>query len=129
MSEALNLCDQIRQIAYDIHVYHGHGYLEKVYEKALVHRLRKSGFDIQQQYPIVIRDEDGTEIGDYYADIIVNSSVIIELKALKTLSGEHESQLFNYLKATGVNDGLLINFGSYKFQIRKLIFSKKHQKQ
>ncbi|MFO7937822.1 MAG: GxxExxY protein [Kiritimatiellia bacterium] len=90
---------------------------------ALVHRLRKEGFDVEQQYPIVIRDEDGTEIGEYFSDIIVNKSVIVELKALKTLSGEHEAQLFNYLKATRIKDGLLINFGSYKFQIKKLIYS------
>ncbi|MFO7937629.1 MAG: GxxExxY protein [Kiritimatiellia bacterium] len=123
MSEVLSLCDQIREVAYAIHVYHGNGYLEKVYENALVHRLRKEGFDVEQQYPIVIRDEDGTEIGEYFSDIIVDKSVIVELKALKTLSGEHEAQLFNCLKATRIKDGLLINFGSYKFQIKKLIYS------
>jgi len=127
MSEVLSLCDQIREVAYAIHVYHGNGYLEKVYENALVHRLRKEGFDVEQQYPIVIRDEDGTEIGEYFSDIIVNKSVIVELKALKTLSGEHEAQLFNYLKATRIKDGLLINFGSYKFQIKKLIYSEIRQ--
>ena len=59
------LCDRVRETAYAIHVYHGHGHLEKVYENALAHRLQKAGFDVKQQHPIQVFDEDGTLIGDY----------------------------------------------------------------
>ena len=113
------LCDIIREISFEIHKFHGNGYLEKVYENALVHRLRKVGMTVKQQESIVIKDEDGTVIGEYFADIIVNEMLIIELKACKSLSDEHRSQLLHYLKATGIKHGLLINFGSYKFEIQK----------
>jgi len=83
MKDIKSLSDQIRQIAYDIHVYHGHGHLEKVYENALAHRLQKAGLDVKQQQPIKVYDEDGTVIGDYQADILVEDELIIELKASK----------------------------------------------
>lgn len=115
------LCDQVRETAYAIHKYHGTGHLEKVYENALVHRLRKSGLDVQQQHPLKVYDEDGTEIGDYYADLIVEGVLIIELKACKTLAEEHKAQILGYLRSANMEHGLLINFGSYKFQIEKFI--------
>jgi GxxExxY protein len=124
--DIMRLCDQVREIAYAIHVYHGNGYLEKVYENALVHRLRKARFTIKQQHPITIRDEDGTVIGEYFADIIVNDILLIELKACKTLASEHKAQVLHYLKATGIEHGLIINFGSYRFEIQKLIQSKRN---
>ena len=113
------LCDIVRQTAYAIHVYHGHGHLEKVYENALVHRLRKIGVDVKQQHPIQVFDEDGTNIGDYLADLLIDDRLIIELKACKSLSEEHTAQLLGYLKSSRNEHGLLINFGSYKFQIKK----------
>src|SRR5438309_79885 len=67
MNDIKTLTDQVRQTAYDIHVYHGHGHLEKVYENALVNRLRKAGLDVKQQHPIQVYDKDGTMIGDYLA--------------------------------------------------------------
>lgn len=76
---------------------------------------------MNQQQPIAIHDEDGTAIGDYFADIIVNDCLLIELKACKSLTTEHKSQVLHYLKATGIEHGLLINFGSYQFEIQKLI--------
>ena len=121
MDDIKALCDQVRGIAYDIHVYHGSGYLEKVYENALVHRLRKVGFKIEQQKPITVADEDGTIIGEYFADIVVNGVLLIELKACKALAGEHEAQVLHYLKATQIEHALLVNFGSYKFEIQKFI--------
>ena len=121
--EIMSLCDLVRGIAYAIHVYHGNGYLEKVYENALVHRLRKSGLDVKQQQPIVVHDEDRTVIGEYFADIVVNDALIVELKTCKTLTNEHASQLLHYLKATEMEHGLLINFGSYKFEIKKYVRS------
>ena len=123
MKDIMELCDVVRETAYAIHVYHAQGHLEKVYENALVHRLRKSGLDVKQQCPLKVYDEDGTEIGDYVADLIVEGRLIIELKASKTLSGEHKAQLLGYLRASGIEHGLLINFGSYKFQIQKYALS------
>ena len=121
MKEMKEICDRVREISYDIHVYHGNGYLEKVYENALVHRLKRAGFKVAQQQAITIRDEDGTVIGEYFADIVLDDSIIIELKACKALSNEHRSQVLHYLKATGIEHGLLINFGSYRFEIQKFI--------
>lgn len=117
------LCDSIRETSYAIHVYHGHGHLEKVYENALVHRLRLAGFDVKQQHPIQVLDEDGTVIGEYAADLLVEGQVIVELKAAKTLADEHVAQLLGYLKSTRIEHGLLVNFGSYKFQIKKYILN------
>ena len=124
-TDAMNLSNQVRETAYAIHQYHGTGYLEKVYENALAHRLRKSGLDVKQQQQLVVRDEDGTAIGEYYADLIVENSLVIELKACKTTTEEHSAQLLNYLKGTGMEHGILINFGSYKFFIKK--FAKRTQ--
>jgi GxxExxY protein len=81
MKSIRELCDIVRQTAYDIHVYHSNGHLEKVYENALAHRLRKLGLDVQQQHPVKVYDEDGTEIGDYYADLLIEKRLIVELKA------------------------------------------------
>lgn len=121
MDDIMRLCDRIREICYAIHLYHGNGYLETVYENALVHRLRKAGFRVEQQRPITIHDEDGAVIGEYFADIVVNGHLLLELKACKSITNEHKSQLIHYLKATGIEHGLLVNFGSYKFEIRKFI--------
>ena len=86
MKDIKTLCDQVRQTAYDIHVYHGQGHLEKVYENALAHRLRKAGLDVKQQYPLKVYDEDGTLIGDYLADLLVEDVLVIELKTAKALA-------------------------------------------
>lgn len=119
------LCDRIRQTAYDIHDYHGHGHLEKVYENALAHRLRKAGLRVAQQSAIKVYDEDGTLIGDYLADLLVANELVVELKALKALAPEHEAQIMGYLKSARLQHGLLINFGSYRFQIRKFIWTRR----
>ena len=117
--QIMALCDQVREPSYAIHQYHGNGYLEKVYENALVHRLRQAGLDVKQQHRLVIYDEDGTEIDEYYADLFIENELIVELKACKTTTDEHISQLLHYLKGAQKEHGLLINFGSYKFQIQK----------
>ncbi len=123
MKDVKALSDKVRQTAYDIHVYHAHGHLEKVYENALAHRLRKAGLEVKQQHPIQVFDEDGTIIGDYLADLLVERALIVELKAAKSLAPEHEAQVLGYLKSARIQHGLLINFGSYKFEIRKFIWS------
>lgn len=117
------LCDVVRETSYAIHVYHGHGHLEKVYENALVHRLRLMGIDVKQQHPIQVLDEDGTVIGEYAADLLMENQLIVELKAARTLADEHVAQLLGYLKSTRIEHGLLINFGSYRFQIKKYALS------
>jgi GxxExxY protein len=119
MQTIKELCDCVRQTAYDIHVYHAHGHLEKVYENALAHRLRKLGLEIQQQYPIKVYDEDGTILGDYVADLLVAGQILVELKTAKMIAPEHEAQILAYLKSSRLTHGLLINFGSFKFEIRK----------
>ena len=121
MGDVRELSDRVREICYAVHVYHGNGYLEKIYENALANRLRKAGFAIKQQHPMSVRDEDGTVIGEYFADIVVDDRLLLELKACKSLTNEHRSQVLHYLKATGLEHGLLINFGSYRFQIQKFI--------
>lgn len=119
--EAKQICDTIRQIAFDIHAYHGHGHLEKVYENALAHRLSKIGFAVSQQEPVKVYDEDGTLIGDYLADLVVDGWLIIELKAAMALAEEHIAQILGYLKAARLRHGLLINFGGYRFQINNYV--------
>jgi GxxExxY protein len=117
------LCDLVRQTAYDIHVYHGHGHLEKVYENALAHRLRKAGINVQQQFPLTVYAEDGTIVGEYHADLLIEGRLIVELKACRCFANEHVAQILGYLKSARMENGLLINFGSYRFQIKKFIFT------
>jgi GxxExxY protein len=104
------------------HVYNqlGYGFLEKVYENALAYELRKRGYELRQQLPIKVY-YDGLVMGDYFADMVVNDSVIVELKAAETIAEEHEAQLLNYLKATDMDVGLLLNFGP-KPQVRRKVF-------
>ncbi len=128
MKDIKALCDQVRQTAYAIHVYHAHGHLEKVYENALAHRLAKAGLKIRQQHPINVFDEDGTLIGEYFADLLVEDVLIIELKTARALAAEHEAQIIGYLKSSRLEHGLLINFGSYKFEIRKFAWSEQEQR-
>ena len=119
MSSINELCDFLRETAFAIHRYHKHSHLEKVYENALAHRLRKAGINVHQQFPIEVFDEDETRIGEYFADLLVEETLIAELKACRTLISEHEAQVLGYLRSARKEHGLLINFGSYKFQIRK----------
>ena len=118
--EAKGICENIRQIAYGLHVYLGVGFLEKVYENALAHRLKKAGMNVSTQIPVVVRDEDGFVIGEYVADMLVDG-VLVELKAVSTLLPVHAAQTLNYLKATGIEHGFLVNFGSYRFECQKFV--------
>lgn len=121
--EAKRLCDVIRQTAYDLHAYLGIGYLEKVYENGLAHRLEKAGMSVQTQVPIAVHDEDGFLLGEYVADMIVEG-ILVELKSVTTLSPAHLAQTINYLHALRLDHGLLVNFGSPKFQCRHLYHRK-----
>ena len=119
MEDIKALCNVVRQTAYAIHKYHGNGHLEKVYENALIHRLRKLGLEVSQQYPLAVVDEDGTLLGEYFADLLVNSVLIVELKVARIIAPEHEAQVLAYLRGAQLQHALLINFGSPKFEIRK----------
>ncbi len=120
-TEIRALCDSIRQTAFDLHVYLRHGHLERVYENGLAHRLRKTGLTVKQQHPLQVCDEDGTILGDYYADLFVEGCLIIELKACKALADEHIAQALGYLRASNQRHAMLINFGAPKIQFKKLI--------
>lgn len=115
------LVAKIRQIAYDLHVYLGTGLLEKVYENGLAHRLQKAGFRVEVQKPLKVYDSDGFCLGEYFADLVVEDQIIVELKSVREIAKEHYAQILNYLKITGAPAGLLINFGSYKFEVRTVI--------
>lgn len=99
----------------------GFGFLEKVYENALYLELINHGLNCSKQFPVPVFYE-GIEVGLYYADIIVNNEIIIELKAAEALVEEHEFKLINYLKATNIEIGLLLNFGKEP-QIKRKIFT------
>ena len=117
--DVFRLSDVIRETSFALHQYLRHGHLEKVYENGLAHRLRKAQLKIEQQYPLKVYDEDGTVLGEYFADLFVESKLIVELKACKALAPEHTAQLLGYLRACHIEHGLLVNFGSPKLEIRK----------
>ncbi|OGB99948.1 MAG: GxxExxY protein [candidate division NC10 bacterium RIFCSPLOWO2_12_FULL_66_18] len=98
----------------------GAGFLEKVYENALVHELRRSGLRVEQQRPLAVT-YDGVIVGEYAADVIVEGSVILELKAVRVVDQVHVAQCLNYLKATGMRLCLLLNFGSPRLQVKRII--------
>jgi GxxExxY protein len=117
------LCDVVRETSFAIHKYHRNGHLEKVYENALVHRLRKAGLHVEQRYPLIVYDEDGTILGDYIADLFVEDCLIVELKACKAMADEHVAQILGYLKSARIETGLLINFGAPKLQVKKFLMT------
>ena len=104
------LTDKIICAAYNVHNELGSGFLEKVYENALLLELRANGISVEPQKGIVVRYKDCV-VGEYVADIMVENSVIVELKSVDKIADIHELQLKNYLKATGIEVGLLLNFG------------------
>ena len=97
--------------AFEVHGKLGTGFLEKVYENALVYELTQLGLDVTQQYPISVYYE-GVLVGEYIADLCIERKVIVELKATEVVAKVHEVQLLNYLKATGMQVGLVLAFGS-----------------
>ena len=117
----LELCGQIRQTAYDLHEFLRSGHLEKVYENGLTHRLQKAGLNVEQQHQLKVYDQDGTVLGEYFADLLIESELIVEMKAGKAIADEHIAQTLGYLRASGHRHALLINFGAQKIQFKKLI--------
>lgn len=106
--------------AYTVQNVLGNGFLEKVYENALVHELRKQGLECKQQYGIEVQ-YDGVCVGEYFADILVGNEVVVELKAVKALAPEHTAQTLNYLKATGKRVALLLNFATPRVEKKRIV--------
>ena len=117
-SRPFQRCDLVRETAYAIHRYHGPGHVEKIYENALVHRLRQQGLKVEQQFAIQVFDEDGTLLGDLTADVVVEGILLLELKAVREVAPEHVAQLLGYLKSSRIEHGALLNFGTGKFHIK-----------
>ena len=116
-----DLTEKIIKAFYIVYNKLGYGFLEKVYENALVIELKKMGFNVLQQQKIVVK-YDGYRVGEYFADLVINDVIIIELKAAESLIEEHKNQLINYLKATEKEVGLLLNFGK-KPQFKRVILT------
>lgn len=113
------LISKIIDCANDVRRILSSGYLEKVYENALAHELSQIGISVSQQQPLEVRYKD-TVVGHYIADLVVEGIVIVEIKAIKSIDLSHETQLVNYLTTTGLDDGLIINFGNpVKIQIKR----------
>ena len=117
------LCDTVRETAYALHRYLGPGHLEKVYQNGLVHRLRKAGLMVEPQVQLLVHDEDGTLLGEFFADILVEEILILELKAVREMANAFTAQLLGYLRASRIEHGLLINFGAGTFFIKKFVKS------
>lgn len=123
-----DVTDIIIKTFYDVYNQLGYGFLEKVYQNAMCLELKNRGLQVQAQQKISVFYKD-IEVGEYFADLIVNDLVIIELKAAESLVSAHEAQLLNYLKSTKIEVGLLLNFGAKpQFKRKAFLNSKKKTK-
>lgn len=111
---------RINGAVFEVNRWLGSGFLEKVYENALLVELHEAGLKVESQVPIRV-EYKGNEIGQYFADILVENQIIVEVKAVESLRKIHEAQLLNYLKATGFKVGMLVNFTYPKAQIKRFI--------
>jgi GxxExxY protein len=109
------LTEKVLESSFEVINELGAGFLESVYEKALFVSLTQKGFHIDLQVPLKVKFRD-VIVGDFFADMLVEKKVLVELKAVSRLTGEHKAQVINYLKATGIEVGLLINFGNSKLE-------------
>jgi len=122
-AEIRRLSNLVRICGYEAHCYLRHGHLEKIYENSLVNRLRKLAVEVEQQIPLDVWDEDGTLLGHFVADLLVERKIIVEIKACKATNDEHVAQLLGYLRSCRVEHGLLVNFGAPRFYIKKYILT------
>jgi GxxExxY protein len=111
---------RIMAAAFEVHNILGYGFLENVYEKALLKELHLRGIAAEAQKEITVTYK-GEDLGSYFADIVVNGEIILELKAVENLNKYHEAQILNYLKATGFPLGILINFGKEKVEYKRFV--------
>ncbi|MCK4416600.1 MAG: GxxExxY protein [Candidatus Latescibacteria bacterium] len=114
------LAYEIMVAAFEVHNTLGAGFLEKVYENALMIALNKRGMKCQQQALIKVKYE-GTVVGEYFADVLVNDSVVLELKTVETITDVHRAQAINYLKATGFRLAIIINFAKPKLEYKRIV--------
>lgn len=121
-----SLTEAVLKTYFDVYNELGYGFLEKVYQNSLYLELRSRGFEVEAQKQIKVHFK-GAEVGEYYVDIVVNKVVILELKAAEYIVEEFESQLINYLKATEIEVGLLLNFGK-KPEFRRKVFENSRKK-
>jgi GxxExxY protein len=112
---------------YEVYNELGFGFLESVYENALVIALSEKGLKVEQQIPIPVWFR-GQRVGDFVADLLVENTVILELKAVRTIDDAHKAQLLNYLRATEIEIGLLLNFGQ-SAEFKRLAFDNQRKKQ
>lgn len=112
------LTEQIISACFEVSNELGCGFLESVYEKALLIALRDKGFKTEAQIPLKVLFR-GQLVGEFFPDILVEDKVLLELKAVKALAPEHMAQVMNYLKATGIEVGFLVNFGNPKLEYRR----------
>ena len=117
------LCDLVRETSFALHCYHRNGHVEKIYENGLAHRLRKQGLEVKQQHPLKVFDEDGTLLGEFFADLFVENHLVVELKAVRAVADEHIAQLLGYLKSGRIETGMLINFGTPILQVKKYLMT------
>ena len=115
------LTQEIIGSAFEVHNTLGYGFLERVYQKALQAELVARGLSVEIEYPIKVSYK-GNSVGEYFADLLVNKTVIVELKTATEYNPKDEPQLLNELKATGIQIGLLINFGRTKVGFKRLVF-------
>lgn len=115
-----DLSEKIIKVFYEIHNELGYGFSERIYQKAFGIALRQIGFKIEEQIPIKVYFR-GHEIGEYFADMIVNDVILLELKAVGQIVDEHEAQLLNYLKSTKIEVGYVMNFGKSTTFKRKVL--------
>jgi GxxExxY protein len=122
MSQGMLISEQVISCAFEVSNTLGAGFFEKVYENALCVEFSRAGipFCRQQRYGIRYKNEN---IGDYMADIVVDNKLLIELKALSALNREHEAQVMNYLKASGLRVGLLLNFGTSRMAMKRIVWN------
>ncbi len=111
---------EVMAAAFEVHNTLGPGFLEKVYEKALLRELTLRGMRAEAQKEIKVFYK-GEDVGIYFADLIVNGKILLELKSVENISNIHQAQVLNYLKATGFNLGLLINFGKERVEYKRLV--------
>ena len=117
-AQQYDLCGQVIGAAMIVHSALGPGFLESVYQNAMIWELQKSGLNVDAQRSIAVH-YDGQVVGIFTADLLVNISLIVELKANQLLAKTHEVQLVNYLVATGIEEGLLLNFGAERLEYKK----------
>ncbi len=112
--------------AFDVINELGSGFLESVYENALLLALRQKGFSVRIQHPIKVMFRNEC-VGDFFADMLIEEKILVELKAVKAIAPEHQAQIINYLNATGIEVGLLINFGNPKLEYKRFTRKKDNQ--